>query len=131
MKNVIAMLIAAPILTMFGGVGVLAFRIAGTWSEGNTNTLVGGLVAGCTGGGIVISLILAVFVALVFYSRWSQERNWQPRPARRYKALPSNSPPMITGPSQPQGGIVSGGLGAYEDLDGELFSGNVIDGEWS
>ena len=37
MKRIFAVVVAAPILALFVGVGTLAFSIAGTWDERNTD----------------------------------------------------------------------------------------------
>src|SRR5690349_18044340 len=105
MKTLFAMVIAAPILAMFIGVGSWAITMADSWTPTNTDVLVGGIVSACTTGGIVMALILSSLIALVFYSRFQQDRDYVPPrwPREGYPTLPPPpttwrevQPPMLT-----------------------------------
>lgn len=105
MKTIFAMVVAAPILALFIGMASWALTIGGTWTPTNTDVLVGGIVSACTTGGIVMALILSALIALVFHSRFQQDRHYNsPREHRdTYPSLPSQpttwrevQPPMLT-----------------------------------
>ena len=66
MKRIFAVVVAAPILALFVGIGTLAFSIAGTWDERNTDVLISNLTMVCGLAGLVVALILAAFIGLVF-----------------------------------------------------------------
>jgi hypothetical protein len=95
MKTIFAMVIAAPILALFIGVGSWAIRMADSWTPANTDVLIGGMVSACTTGGIVMALILSGLIALVFYSRFQQERYYVP-PRWHREGYPTLPPPLTT-----------------------------------
>ncbi len=132
MKKIFALVIVVPILALFGGIGVLAYHIAGTWDERNTDVLITGITTACGIGGLVVALALAAFVGLIFYARWQQDRSWGAAPSWRSspKILPPpdmqppwlDMPPALPPPQEPKGKLHSAGPGAYEDLDNSLFT---------
>lgn len=144
MKNIFAVVIAAPILALFAGIGVLAFRVAGKWDERNTDVLISNITLVCSIGGLILALLLAAFVGLVFYSRWQRDKHWDEPPFLRYAPPKRISSPMHQQPSwmemppalpdsrESKGHLYSAGPGVYEDLDQSLFGdSNTIDSDWS
>ena len=73
MKRIFAVVVSAPILALFVGIGTLAFSIAGTWDERNTDVLISNITMVCGMSGLVLALLLAAFVCLLFYSRWLRD----------------------------------------------------------
>jgi len=141
-KKIFAFVIVIPVLALFGGIGVLAYHIAGTWDERNTDVLITGVITACGIGGLVVALALATFVGLVFYARWQQDRSWGAAPTWRSspKLLPpvDQPPPWLDRPSalpqpqEPKGRLYSAGPSAYEDLDNSLFTDSPRnDTQWS
>jgi hypothetical protein len=63
-KKILALIVAIPALALFGGVGVLAYRISETWSEATTQGLVTGLTVVCGGGALVLCVLLALIVGV-------------------------------------------------------------------
>lgn len=142
MKKIFALVIVVPILALFGGIGVLAYHIAGTWDERNTDVLITGIITACGIGGLVIALALAAFVGLIFYARWQQDRSWGMGPGWRSspKVLPApdrqgpwlDMPPALPEPQAPKGRLYSSGPSTYEDLDDSLFADTQSDeNQWS
>ncbi len=139
MKKIFAIVVSAPILALFVGIGVLAFRVADKWDERNTDVLISNLTMACGLGGLVIALGLTAFVGLVFYARWQNDRNWNAPPAAwsagssRQKQLPPIrqppwfDPPPVVDVQQPKGYLHSAGPSAYEDLDESLFGESFVD----
>lgn len=137
MKKIITIIVAAPVLTLFVGVGVWAFRMSDTWTPANTDALIGGLVAACLGGGLVIALILAALWALVFYNRLSSgpdlipsgwdQRSTPPLPDHQSGWREVQPPQIIT--NQNAGEWHSQGPAVY-DLWKEEPPGQIVDGQW-
>lgn len=143
MKKIFSLVIAAPILALFVGIGVLAFRIGDHWDERNTDVLISNVTMICGIGGLAISLALAAFVGLVFYARWQRDKSWDEPSGWRGsspKRLPHPStlqppwmdvPPQLPDMQEPKGRLYTSGPGTYEDLDRSLFDDNgVIDTQW-
>lgn len=139
MKNVLTTIIVAPILTLFIGIGILAFSVSSKWDERNTDVLISNLTMVCGIGGLVIALIMGSFIALAFYSRWLQERQllapplWNAKPIRqnrlpqRQPAWMDSPPPLLPLVEEPKGRLHSAGPSAYEDLDTSLFGNSPSD----
>lgn len=143
MKRIFSLVIAAPILALFVGIGVLAFRIGDHWDERNTDVLVSNVTMICGIGGLILALAFASFVGLVFYARWQQNKHWgEPSGWRHSSArrLPYPSPqqppwmempPQLPNMQEPKGRLYTSGTSAYEDLDRSLFDDRtVIDTHW-
>lgn len=64
MKKILTLIGAVPVLALFGGVGVLAYRIAETWNAETTQGLVTGLTVVCGGGTLVLCILLALIVGV-------------------------------------------------------------------
>lgn len=64
MKKILALIGAVPVLALFGGVGILAYRIADTWNAETTQGLVNGLTVICGGGALVVCVLLALIVGV-------------------------------------------------------------------
>ena len=144
MKRIFAVVVAAPILALFVGVGTLAFSIAGTWDERNTDVLISNLTMVCGLAGLVVALTLSAFIGLVFYSRWQRDQGWSDpgacggacvrRLSQSQQQIPAwmEQPPLLTAEQEPKGRLYSAGPHSYEDLDTTLFDdGQPIDTEWS
>lgn len=145
MKKIFALVIVTPILALFGGIGVLAFHVADSWDERNTDVLISNVTVACGIGGLVLALVLSAFVGLVFYARWQRDRHWDEPPGWRISQgrLPAPRPPYqlpvwMDGPpplpeiQEPKGRLYSLGPRSYEDLDNSLFRGDQPnDDEWS
>ena len=140
MKGLITGLVAAPVLALFVGVGVLAWRIGDTWDQRNTDSLVTALAATCAGGAIIVGLLLALIVgvplALRAYENGGYARRaWPAETPAQWRQLPGSrppawaeQPPMLT---DKQGGQwQSTGMGQYdlwEDGD-DLSAGMGLNG---
>jgi len=113
-KTILTGLVAAPVLAMFLGVGVLAMRIGDTWDQRNTDALVTAVASICAGGSVVIGVLLALIVgvplALRAYAGGGLARRaWPEPPAAQWRALPpgqqptwAEQPPMLTDKQQGQ-----------------------------
>lgn len=64
MKKLLALIAAIPVLALFGGIGILSWRISETWSEATTQNLVTGLTVVCSGGALVVGVLLALIVGV-------------------------------------------------------------------
>ena len=144
MKRIFAIVVAAPILALFVGIGTLAFSIAGTWDERNTDVLISNITMVCGLAGLILALLLAAFVGLVFYSRWQRDHGWSDQGSlggARVRRLPQpqeqapawmEQPPLLSAEESPKGRLYTAGPNSYEDLDTSLFDdGQPIDTEWS
>lgn len=143
MKKIFSLVVAAPILALFVGIGLLAIRIGDHWDERNTDVLISNVTMICGIGGLAISLAFAAFVGLVFYARWQRDKHWDEPPGWRQspsRRLPSlgaqqqpwmDIPPQLPDMQEPKGRLYTNGPSAYEDLDRSLFDeNNVIDTQW-
>lgn len=142
MKKIFAVVIVTPLLALFIGVGMLAFRVSDKWDERNTDVLISNITMICGVGGLVISLLLGSFIALVIYAYWRQNQQmmppmWGGKPPRRSR-LPDDippwmdAPPPLPPPDEPKGRLHTLGPSAYEDLDTSLFGdSHTISTEWS
>jgi len=143
MKKIFSLVVATPILALFVGIGVLAFRIGDSWDERNTDVFISNMTMICGIGGLALALALAAFVGLVFYARWQRDKHWdeppmwRPSPSRRLSASgPQQAPwldmpPALSDTQAPKGRLYTSGPGMYEDLDQSLFGDSqTIDSEW-
>lgn len=93
-QSILAILVAAPVLALLGGVGVLAYQIGQTWDTRATDSLITGLAVSCGGGAVVLAILLALIVgvplALRAYERGGMARQAWPD---QYRALPPAGPP--------------------------------------
>lgn len=121
-----AIVVAAPVLALFGGAGVLAWRIGQTWDQRNTDALVAAAASICAGGAIVVGLLLALIVGVplalrAYESGGYARRAWPaetPAQWRQVSARPpawAEQPPMLT--DNRQGAWQSGGAAAYDLWD--------------
>lgn len=127
MKTLLAGLVAAPILALFVGIGVLAWRIGDTWDQRNTDALVTATASICAGGAIIVGMLLALIVgvplALRAYENGGYARRaWPAETPAQWRQLPGSRPP--TWAEQPpmltdkQGGQwQSAGVGKYDLWD--------------
>ncbi len=114
-KTLMAVLVAIPVLALFGGIGFLAYTIGQHWDARSTDSLVVGLVATCGGGGAVIigvllTLIVGVPMALRSYSEAGRARRGggPPMGAAAIGAEWHRLPPMLP-PQSPPWGATGGG----------------------
>lgn len=124
MKKIFAVVIVTPVLTLFIGIGVLAYKISGTWDNRNTDVLIANITAICGISGIVIALVVSAFIGLVFYSRWQQDRLWSPKLPKQVPLQPQvpawDAPPPLQ-LNDKKGHLYSAGPAGYEDLSGDVF----------
>lgn len=128
MKKMFALLVAAPILALFVGIGVLSFGISQKWDERNTDMLINNLSLACVMGGVAMSLMLGALLVVVLYARWRQSRHWLVGGSQRRSlrtALPQqpwlDAPPALPPPREVKGKLYSSGAQGYEDIDRSLF----------
>lgn len=126
-KGIAAALAAIPVIALFGGIGVLAWRIGETWDQRNTDALVTALAAICAGGTIIVGLLLALIVgvplALKTYESGAHARRaWPAETPAQWRQLPGSQPPawaeqppMLT--DNRQGAWQSAGTAAYDLWD--------------
>jgi hypothetical protein len=81
MKQLLYTIAAIPALALFGGVGVLAWRIGETWDSATTQSLVTGLTVICGGGALLFAILLACIVGIPLAIRaygegGSSRRQW-------------------------------------------------------
>lgn len=118
MKKILTLIGAVPVLALFGGVGVLAYRIAETWNAETTQGLVTGLTVVCGGGTLVLCILLALIVGVPLAIRaygeggssrraWGESipSGWDEPPSRlpmrrlpgmidtQWRQLPDSTPP--------------------------------------
>jgi len=106
MKKILVLIAAAPVLAMFGGIGVLAWKIGDTWNEATTQSLVTGVTVICGGGALVVCVLLALIVGVPFAIRifgeagtsqraWGGGRTAIPPGWDDVPALPMRRPPAM------------------------------------
>lgn len=64
MKQLLYTIAAIPALALFGGIGILAWRIGETWDSTTTQSLVTGLTVVCGGGALLFAILLACIVGI-------------------------------------------------------------------
>ena len=119
MKGILAAIMAVPVLALFLGVGLLAWRIGDTWSEAMTASLVMGLVTVCGGGLVVVALLVSLIVGVPMATRFFFEagvarRAFDAAPPPRYldvKPWQEPRPPQLT--DRQSGDWQSSGPAAY------------------
>lgn len=112
-SSIWAKIMAIPIMALFLGVGILAWRIAEDWSPRQTDTLIGGGLAICGAGLAIFAIVMGSLAGMALY-RKIRERPEQPpgdwrRPAIGYR---EPAPPMIE--ASKQGSWASNGLASYD-----------------
>jgi hypothetical protein len=139
MKEALSHLLLLAGLALFAGVGLFAWQVGQSWSHSDTQTLIGGMIAACSGGFVVLALIVGLVVgvplALRAYSQGAESRrrwdDWEgpgprslPGPAQSAPWL--SSPPQIT--QQPgEGRWLSAGPAQYDLLEADP---DVSESEW-
>lgn len=123
MEKTLSGLATIAILALFGGVGVLAWRIGDTWTETTTQSMVTAAATICAGGAVVFALLLSLIVGIPMATRYFAEsgkarREWDymPPPPRRMAQLDgyTSGPPMLTAQKNDMGTWQSGGPAAYD-----------------
>ena len=91
-KTIVTVIVAAPFVTLLGGVGIFAYNVAQTWDSRNTDALISGLVASCGMGGIVMAGLLAAIVGIPMAMRLMDK--WRESDAfyTRARGIPSPWP---------------------------------------
>lgn len=95
-------------LALFAGVGLFAWQVGESWSHSDTQTLIGGLIAACSGGFVVLALIVGLVVgvplALRAYSQGADiRRRWGDDwdgPGPRSLPGPGRAAPWLERPPQ-------------------------------
>ena len=122
-SGIFKLLVAAPILALFVGIGFLAYAIGDTWTEATTASLITGMVAVCGGGAVVIALILALIVGIPFAIRtfgemgnarqaWPGPPPYGPMPPALPRSWQEDAPPMIG--AKGEGRFLTQGPGNYD-----------------
>lgn len=133
MKAIISGVVAVPVLALFVGAGVLAWRIGESWDQRNTDALVTALASICAGGAIIVGLLLALIVgvplALRAYENGGHARRaWPAETQAQWRSLPpggsrppawAEQPPMLSDKQQQQGGVWQSSGPAQYDLWGD------------
>lgn len=89
MKKLLALVAIVPILALFGGLGVLSWRISETWTDATTQGLVTGLTVVCSGGALVVCVLLALIVGVPLAVRIFGETGISHRAWGAGRSLPS------------------------------------------
>lgn len=138
MKKILTLIGAVPVLALFGGVGVLAYRIAETWNAETTQGLVTGLTVVCGGGTLVLCILLALIVGVPLAIRaygegGSSRRAWgesippgwdelPPRlPMRRSPGMIDTQWRQLPDPTPPWGATGGGNSQLLSPLQDERF----------
>ena len=98
-KSIVALMVAAPILALFGGAGLLAWQVGATWTEATTASLITGMVTVCGGGAVVVALILSLIVGIPMATRYFAEQGVA-RKAWGDGHAPQPQPPMYVYPTE-------------------------------
>ncbi len=64
MKKILTLVAAVPVLALFGGIGILAYRMGETWDAATTQSLVTGLTVVCGGGALLFAMLLACLIGI-------------------------------------------------------------------
>lgn len=158
-REMLAAPVAVGIVAMLGGVGVLAWRIGGTWDGRNTDALVMGAIMTCFGGVFLVCLLLGVIVGVPLALRVMESRSEAremamdmrlarmaerydtgrlaaPRDDRRmieapYNVLPQDARPLLAPPADGMPGGAPGWMGGAPGYKGVPFDGLDSDDKFS
>lgn len=132
MKEALSNLLLLAGLAIFVGFGVFAWQVGQSWSHSDTQTLIGGLIAACSGGFVVLALIVGLVVgvplALRAYSQGADiRRRWGDDwdgPGPRALPGPGQATPWIERPPQitqqsGEGRWLSAGPAQYDLIEPE------------
>lgn len=67
--------VAVGVIALFGGMGVLMWRIGGTWDQRNTDALTTSFAVICAGGVMLSGMLLAIFIGIPFALRILESRD--------------------------------------------------------
>lgn len=125
--GLLTLVIAAPLLALFVGVGIFAVYVGEGWTNANTQATITGLSAVCGTGivvlGLIVGLIVGVPLAIRAYGESGRaNRDWGPPPVDApYRTLPpAQEYPALPGQSNPW--TVTGG-GAFDDMPAPVQDG--------
>lgn len=117
--SALALLIFMVGLALLGGVGVMAYSVGQTWTPANTDAIIGGLIAACTGT-LVIVAVLGMLIGGIYTIYKLRERQVMMPPS--YRALPGQGQGQLANPGMPMIEMRNNETsGAWED------SGAVVD----
>lgn len=74
-REMLAAPVAVGVVAMLGGVGVLAYRIGGTWDQRNTDMLTSGAVLICLAGVMLFFGIVGILIGVPVFLRVMDSRN--------------------------------------------------------
>ena len=106
MKKTLTYIAAAPVLALFGGIGLLAWNIGQTWTQSDTQAVITATATICAGGMVVFALLAALIVgvplAIRAYGEGGQaRRTWVDMPDRgrvidapQWRELPPAADPV-------------------------------------
>lgn len=128
MKKLLILVAIVPILGLFGGIGVLSWRISETWTDVTTQSLVTGLTVVCGGGALIVAVLLALIVGVplavrifgeagISHRAWSGGRttlpsSWDDVPLTAHRlpsAIDTQWRALPQPPSMPPWGATGGG----------------------
>ena len=89
MKKLLVLVAMVPVLALFGGIGVLSWRISETWTDATTQGLVTGLTVVCGGAALVVAILLALIVGVPLAVRIFGETGISHRAWGAGRSLPS------------------------------------------
>ena len=110
-RDIIALIVAVPLLALFLGVGFLAYSVGSTWTPADTQALITAVATICAGGMVIIGMLLAIIIGIPFAIRTYGESG---RAHREWKPM-MEPPQVVNPPAPPELPPVTGG-GHYELL---------------
>lgn len=132
--GLLTLLIGAPILALFVGIGIFAYNASATWTSADNQAVITAMAAVCGSGLVVIGLLVALIVGIPLAIRAYGEsgraaRQWEgppmdvpfralPNPAYDYPALPGP-----TQPAQPANPWTVTGGGHFDDMPAPVQDG--------
>ncbi len=131
--GLLTLIIGAPILAMFVGVGVFFYNASATWTSSDNQAVITAMAAVCGSGLVVVGLLVAFIVGIPLAIRAYGEsgraaRQWEGPPVDvPYRALPpmQQEYPALSGPVQPTTAnpwTVTGG-GHFDDMPAPVQDG--------
>lgn len=129
MERALSGLASIAVLALFGGVGVLAYKIGETWTEANTQSLITSVAMVCGGGAVLVAVLVAMVLGVPMAIRYFGEagrarQTWDPMPPPMPRRVPqldgyTSGPPLLTAQRGEGGTWQSMGPGQYDTWDDE------------
>lgn len=130
MKEALSNLLLLAGLALFVGFGVFAWQVGQSWSHSDTQTLIGGMIAACSGGFVVLALIVGLVIGVPLAMRFNRGNESRRRfddwdgPGQRSLPGPGQATPWLERPpaitQQPgEGRWLSAGPAQYDLIEPE------------